>query len=46
MSKGPNGARTVLGGTGKHHNASEVCNYVVDLIDIQLGIAFLSEECK
>ena len=46
MSKGPNGVRTVLGGTGKYTNASEVCNYVVDLIDVQLGIAVLSGECK
>ena len=46
MSKGPNGVRTVLGGTGKYANAREVCNYVVDLIDVQLGIAVLSGECK
>ena len=46
MSKGPNGVRTVLGGTGKYTNAREVCNYVVDLIDVQLGIAVLSGECK
>ncbi len=46
MSKGPNGVRTVLGGTGKYTNAREVCSYVVDLIDVQLGIAVLSGECK
>jgi len=47
MSKGPNGVRTVLGGTGKYTNASEVCNYVVDLLDVQIvGVAVLSGECK
>ena len=46
MSKGPNGVRTIVGGTGKYENSSEVCNYLVDLIDVKLGIAVLSGECK
>jgi hypothetical protein len=46
MSKGPNGVRKVLGGTGKYENSNDVCNYQVEMIDVKLGIAYLSGQCK
>ena len=46
MSKGPNGVRKVLGGTGKYENSRDICNYVVEMIDVELGIASLSGQCK
>ena len=45
-NKGKVGTRTVTGGTGKYLNSNDVCSYEADMLDLKLGIALLSGECK
>ena len=46
MSKGNQGTFTRTGGTGKYHHSEATCTYVVELSDFEIGVGYLTANCK